>query len=151
MASLMDQLKRLERAGAEHSRANEKLRSAAHDVAQHIAEHLDSVAAVACQRRHNYVLSAQQVEVALPRGYAVDDTSRGPILVTYNGDSEYGEVLNRHPASAVLPTQAAALQFARDLADGWLAEAAAAVETLAAEAAAAAAQIETAAPAVAMP
>lgn len=138
MATLMDQLNRLERAGTAHSRASQKLREAARDVAAHVAQQLDDLARQGAEMERG--------EAPLPRGYTVASTRRAPILCApvLDDGSEYGEVINRDAEFSGLPTQRAAAQFAADLASGWLDEAAAAVETLAAAAEAGAAQIAAA-------
>jgi hypothetical protein len=105
--SIIDSLKRLERASSENSRATEKLRSAASDVAKAIE-----------------AISHDFRDVPLPRGYVVETYQAAPYLMSREqNDNDYCLVryafYGRYGED---PTRAAILEFAADIADGWLDE-----------------------------
>ncbi len=101
MTNVIDALKRLERHGAEHSKTTQKLKEAAAALAEHVASSLPRpVPPRTC--------------LALPRDYWLDAAGlvwQGrpglPSSACLRGDS-----LDRNTA----------LQFARDIAEGWLDE-----------------------------
>jgi hypothetical protein len=105
--SIIDSLKRLERAGSENSRATEKLRSAASDVAAAIE-----------------AISHDFRDVPLPRGYVVETYQGAPYLMSreQNDDDYYSVRYAFFGRRGEDPTRAAILEFAADIADGWLDE-----------------------------
>lgn len=126
--SVVDALKRLERAGSEQSRLTEKLLDAAHILSQHVVEHLPHDVQLGAN-----VYGAEMVECPLPRNIAID---RQWQLAYW--DHMIGRYL------AVDYNREIALRFAADIADGWLDELAEWLEQRAAEDEAAAETIEQA-------
>ncbi len=104
MASVIDALKRLERAGDEHSRTTEKLVAAARTLAEHIAGQ--------CGFDHGDFRGVLLEE--LPRNYVIyhDATGIGPASWDYDADRWLGVWANRQTA----------LEFAGAIATGWLDE-----------------------------
>ncbi len=92
--NVINALKRLERAGSEESRATAKLREAAGAIADHIAE-----------------LIPDAEGIVLPYGYVVEG---------YNDSGTYLRYLRDAYANTTGATRDDSLQFARDIADGWL-------------------------------
>ena len=116
--SIINALKRLERAGSESSRATEKLKDAARDVSRRIADlvwPLDESDIVVLPRSYRVVWDCNaSLEVGMPM----------PLNERIGAGIPPG-TLDYHTLSAYWPAQIprdAALQFAKDLADGWLAE-----------------------------
>ncbi len=103
-------LKRLERAGAEDSRATRKLCQAAEISGAHCIGLLDSttVDAVVLRDRPGYVYPWPQE--SLPRGYAV---AASGALVLFQEDEGW---------FSVAASRSMALRFAADIATGWLDE-----------------------------
>ncbi len=132
MASIIDSLKRLERAGSEHSRATEKLHTAARDVARLVKELVP-------------------VGVILPRGYEVRriHSNVGSDLFLVAGGywvDGCGGYLHGDFRCPIPPqTREASLRFAEDIATGWLDELAEWLEQRAAEDEAATATLQAAA------
>jgi hypothetical protein len=101
MADVIDALKRLERHGAEHSKATEKLKEATRLLAGHVAEYLP-------------LPEPPSSYLDLPRGYSVDATRL--LWLGAKLDPE-AECLQSPTVS-----RDSAHQFAVDVAEGWLEE-----------------------------
>ena len=120
MNDVVNALKRLERAGSEHSRTTDKLREAAAEVAKFIEGNVP-------------------VGMELPRGYIVlrDDGSSylmTPEVEEVSGQYCYPCQYALYPGgSKPFPTRAALHEFAKDIADGWLDEVAEMLERVAEE------------------
>lgn len=116
--SVIDSLKRLERAGSESSRATEKLRLAARDVAEAIE-----------------AISMDFLGVVLPRGYVVEMREGSVYLMSREqDDNDYCPTRYAfYSYSRTPPTRTAILEFASDIADGWLDELATFLEARQAE------------------
>ena len=111
--SVINALKRLERAGAESSITTLKLREAVRDLAAAIATDLDSIA---------HDCPEGQYAWTLPRGYTLEPLRNGALLCApTDGGTDRAELLNSTPI-VVPPSRTAALQFAHDIATGWLDE-----------------------------
>lgn len=126
MTNVIDALKRLERAGAEDSRATQRLVEAAGVLGRHIAAHLPPETAPQVNE-YDHLL------YPLPRSFAV----RGESLVRFwDRDPDYDR-----PVDADRET---ALFFAREVATGWLDELAEWLEARTAEADESAATLDAA-------
>lgn len=123
-STIVNALKRLERAGSEHSRATEKLCEAARVLGGSVAARLPQSAFVA-----DYP--------TLPRGYAWDYAFEGGLVLC---QWDHG----RQAYYAVDFDRAKSQAFAADIAAGWLSELAAWLEVRATEDAAATAVLEAA-------
>lgn len=128
--SVVDALKRLERAGSEHSRTTEKLIQAADQLADYIIE----TALIPLERNAPYT---GDVIADLPRAYY----AVGPRRIVLGG-----YVLEPQDSSvgSGTATRMSALAFAQDIATGWLEELSSWLEQRAAEDEAAAETIEQA-------
>lgn len=128
MSDLINALKRLERAGDEHSRATTKLHAAVRKIAEFIEDQCPA-------------------HVPLPRGYMVNEGERymyltrdlGPAKYPYSGESweRDWQFIDRRQ------TRESSLQFAKDIAEGLLEEIAAFLEERTQEAEQAAVLLES--------
>src|SRR5262245_30430730 len=140
MSNVINSVARLERAGAENSRATKKL----HDAASQVAD---------------FICGRVPINVKLPRGYKVvrvkSNVGSADFLVRESGDTdEFGYLVRQwidgtgsflhgdFHAEVPAQTRAGSLQFAKDVAEGLLDEIAAFLEKRAAESDAAASTLE---------
>ena len=122
MTAIIDSLKRLERAGAENSRMTQKLREAAKELASVVED---------------MAVAGDFVNADLPRGYVVEGGNQVYLMSRAQGEDDYAGYPIRYAFYCgdrrERPTRAAVLQFAADVAEGWLDELAEFVEKRLAE------------------
>jgi hypothetical protein len=133
MATIIDSLKRLERAGSENSRATQKLREAAMDLAATIEQ---------------MAVQGDFVNVPLPRDYIVEGGNQTYLMSRSQGVDDYAGYPIRYAfycgERRERPTRAAILEFSADIASGWLDELAEFIESRQAQSDAAAEVLEAA-------
>ena len=131
MAEIIDSLKRLERAGSEHSRATEKLHEAVRVVARLVEEIVPDGMELPRGYQVRAVSSNVGTETFLTRwGYAGEDYDEpGDAYVDGTGGYLHGDFSCPIPAQS----RGVSLAFAHDVATGWLTELAEWLEKRAAE------------------
>jgi len=109
MATIIDSVKRLERSGAENSRATQKLRDAAEKLAKHCEDLIDDT----------------MCGVSLPRGYVVEGRDGSRYLMSRRvraDDYDGGDFRSAYYEAGVTTPREDLLILAADVAEGWLDE-----------------------------